>query len=86
DRDRLSNIINALSECGVLVILPLHPRTRKFIDEYGIKTGSNIIIIDPVGYIDMIQLEINARKIVTDSGGVQKEAFFLKKPCITMRE
>lgn len=86
DRTKLTNIISALNQCGVNVILPLHPRTRKFIDEYGIKAEDNIIITDPVGYIDMIQLEMNARKIVTDSGGVQKEAFFLNKPCITMRE
>lgn len=84
--EKLGNIIHSLGSSGKYIILPLHPRTRKYIDMYGIKPASNIKIIDPVGYLDMIQLEANAQKIVTDSGGVQKEAFFLRKPCITLRE
>ena len=83
---RLTSIISALSNSGKKIILPLHPRTKKFIEEYNLHVGNNIEIIDPVGYLDMISLQENAKKIVTDSGGVQKEAYFLKKPCITMRD
>ena len=84
--ERLTSIIGALSECGKKIVLPLHPRTKKFIEEYNLKVGDNIQIIDPVGYLEMLSLQENSAKIVTDSGGVQKEAYFLKKPCITMRD
>lgn len=86
DINRLRNIIEALNECGKNVVLPLHPRTKKYMDSYGLKFNSNIKLIEPVGYLEMITLEMHAQKIVTDSGGVQKEAFFMKKPCITMRD
>ncbi|WP_244834822.1 UDP-N-acetylglucosamine 2-epimerase (non-hydrolyzing) [Clostridium sp. BJN0001] len=86
DPQKLSKIIYALNECGQRVIFPLHPRTKKFIEKYNIILADNIEIIDPVGYLEMILLEKNASKIVTDSGGVQKEAYFLKKPCITARD
>lgn len=86
DIAKLKNIMEALSESGVKIVLPLHPRTKKYIESYGLHIGDNISVIDPVGYLDMINLEMHAQKIVTDSGGVQKEAFFMKKPCITMRE
>lgn len=84
--EKLRNIIQALGSSEESIILPLHPRTRKYLELYDIQPANNITIIDPVGYLDMIQLEANAKKIVTDSGGVQKEAFFLQKPCITLRE
>lgn len=84
--ERLTSILSALSSCGKKILLPLHPRTKKFIEEYHLHIGDNIKIIDPVGYLDMISLQENSQKIVTDSGGVQKEAYFLKKPCITMRD
>lgn len=83
---RLKNIAEALNECGKPVVLPLHPRTKKYITDYGLKFNDNIKVIEPVGYLEMINLEMNSQKIVTDSGGVQKEAFFMKKPCITMRD
>ena len=68
------------------VIIPLHPRTRAAIDELHVSSGlSTLRIIDPVSYLDMLQLEANARVIATDSGGVQKEAFFLGVPCIILR-
>ncbi|WP_291626529.1 non-hydrolyzing UDP-N-acetylglucosamine 2-epimerase [Clostridium sp.] len=86
DINRLKNIINALNECEKNIVLPLHPRTHKFIKDYGLTINDNIKIIAPVGYLDMINLENNSQKIVTDSGGVQKEAYFLQKPCITMRD
>ena len=83
---RLESIFKGLEESGENIILPLHPRTNKYIKEYGIQLGKNIKVIDPVGYLDMIALESNAKKIVTDSGGVQKEAFFMGVPCITLRD
>ncbi|MGL4730050.1 MAG: non-hydrolyzing UDP-N-acetylglucosamine 2-epimerase [Clostridium sp.] len=86
DINRLKNIIEALNESGVNVVLPLHPRTKKYMDNYGLEFNSKIKVIEPVGYLDMLLLEENSLKIVTDSGGVQKEAFFMKKPCITMRD
>lgn len=84
--ERLTGIIEGLNTCGELVVLPLHPRTLKYINDYGLKLGENIRVIDPVGYLDMVRLESTAKKIVTDSGGIQKEAFFLGIPCITMRD
>lgn len=84
--ERLKNIIEALNESPYDIILPLHPRTTKYISEYNLKFNANVRVIEPVGYLDMINLEIHAEKIVTDSGGVQKEAFFMGKPCITMRD
>ncbi|MEI7474155.1 MAG: UDP-N-acetylglucosamine 2-epimerase (non-hydrolyzing) [bacterium] len=88
-KENLSNIITALIQSEKKIILPIHPRTRKKITEFGldnlINSADNIVLIDPVGYLDMIVLEKNAEKIVTDSGGVQKEAYFMNVPCITMR-
>lgn len=87
---RLYNILSALSHIGQKVILPIHPRTRKQIAKNQM-TGflsekrSNLIIIEPAGYLDMLILEQNAGLILTDSGGVQKEAYFMAVPCITLR-
>jgi len=89
DMENLKNIFIGLTESKEVIILPLHPRTRKKIKqskslrEY---IGNNIRITEPIGYLDMIYLEANAKKIVTDSGGVQKEAYFNRVPCITLRE
>lgn len=83
---RLTNIVEALSESGEKIVLPLHPRSQKYIKDYGLKFSENVKIVDPVGYLDMIMLEANSKKIVSDSGGVQKEAFFLDIPCITLRD
>lgn len=86
DINRLTNIVDALNESENNIILPLHPRTKKYIEDYGLKFNNNIKVIEPVGYLEMIFLELNSKKIVTDSGGVQKEAFFIGKPCITLRD
>lgn len=82
----LENIINALNELSETypVIVPLHPRTRKIISDKGYQT--NFTIIDPVGYFDMIMLLQHCSLVITDSGGLQKEAFFFNKLCITTRE
>jgi UDP-GlcNAc3NAcA epimerase len=86
DIERLKNIIGALNECGEKIVLPIHPRTKKFMENYNLKFNNNIKLIEPVGFLDMVLLEKSSKKIVTDSGGVQKEAFFMDKPCITMRD
>lgn len=83
---KLKNIIEALNDSNKTIVIPLHPRTSKYISEYGLKFNKNIMVINPIGYLDMLSLENNCEKIVTDSGGVQKEAFFMKKPCITIRD
>ena len=67
------------------VLIPLHPRTHKIIMEQNIPTD-NILIINPVGYLLMLYLTANAYMVITDSGGLQKEAFFLKTPCTTLRD
>ncbi len=89
--DRLSAIFKALAAVGAMddpVIVPLHPRTRKKLHQCGLQTVSSteIRFIEPVGYLDMIQLENAARLIFTDSGGVQKEAYFAGVPCVTLRD
>lgn len=86
DPNRLKAICTALSNVNQKIVLPLHPRTQKYIQEYGIQLGDNIQLIEPIGYLDMVRLESTANKIITDSGGVQKEAFFLGIPCITIRD
>lgn len=87
DPQRLENIIEALKEIGD-VVFPCHPRAEKYLKQLGLWDGLNAHarVIKPVGYLDMIMLEKNARKILTDSGGVQKEAYLLGMPCITLRD
>jgi UDP-GlcNAc3NAcA epimerase len=86
---RMTKIMEALNEIAgdVDVIMPLHPRTGKVICSYGIGDKiSRIRIIEPVGFLDMMCLIKNARAVVTDSGGLQKEAYFHRVPCVTLRE
>ena len=94
--ERLQSVFSALMETGnryqIPVIIPLHPRTSKQIKSSlpveflsSLKKNNLLSIIDPVSYLDMILLEKNAKLILTDSGGVQKESFFFKKPCIVLR-
>jgi len=84
DKDRLQNIFSAFSEMDKPVILPLHPRTKSKLE--GIQFNDNIKIIEPVSYLEMILLLKNSSKVLTDSGGLQKEAYFMQKPCITLRD
>lgn len=85
----LERIIGGLLEVAqeMQVVLPLHPRTRSALERFGLleSTGKSIKVIEPVGYLDMTSLEAGAAVIATDSGGVQKEAFFHGVPCVTMR-
>ena len=85
DGERLREIFGAVNDMRMPVVLPLHPRTKKKLHEFGIKPGSNFQIIDPVGYIDMLQLLQCSALILTDSGGLQKEAYYLGVPCVTLR-
>ena len=85
--ERLKAILNALEEItsnGLPVILPLHPRTRNKISDFNLSHNS-LQLIDPVSYLDMLVLEKQAKVILTDSGGVQKEAYWFEVPCITLR-
>lgn len=83
--ENLKNILNAMAEINEIVIFPAHPRTKERINDLDITLSPNIIMIKPVGYLDMLQLEKSARMILTDSGGVQKEAYFFATPCLTLR-
>ncbi|MCB0651078.1 MAG: UDP-N-acetylglucosamine 2-epimerase (non-hydrolyzing) [Saprospiraceae bacterium] len=82
---QLQEIMSAFSHLDKKVLLSVHPRLKKNLDQFKIIMGKNIMLKDPVGYLDFITLEKNAAKVITDSGGVQKEAFFLKRPCVTLR-
>ena len=85
---KLRAILSALVDVSqeIPVVFPLHPRTKALAAQYGIDFGSDIRLTDPLPYLDMIRLESVAAAIATDSGGVQKEAYFYKVPCITFRE
>ncbi len=86
---RLGSVLKALDELSkhIRIVFPLHPRTRKFISEYRLsKYLDNLTITTPLPFLDMVALEQSASFILTDSGGVQKEAFFYQVPCITMRD
>jgi UDP-GlcNAc3NAcA epimerase len=84
----IQNIIEAFKAINETKVWPMHPRTKHKLKEYGIDLDDvpNLIVIDPVGYLDMLVLVINSKKVITDSGGVQKEAYFMKVPCVTVRE
>jgi UDP-GlcNAc3NAcA epimerase len=81
----LKSIFRALSKSNIPIIIPLHPRTRLKVHEYKIDISSNIHLVKPVGYLEMLWLQKNSNFIITDSGGLQKEAYFHNKFCITLR-
>ena len=87
---RLASIIEALEQLGKehRIVLPLHPRTRSALEQAGslARLEAAVILREPMGYLDMIVLEREAALVVTDSGGVQKEAFFQETPCVTLRD
>jgi UDP-GlcNAc3NAcA epimerase len=86
DPARMRAICSALNAADEPVVFPAHPRTRKVLAEQEIALGPHIHLIEPVGYLDMLAMEANARLIATDSGGVQREAYYLGVPCLTLRE
>jgi UDP-GlcNAc3NAcA epimerase len=86
DADRLAGILEAFRRLDRPVLLPLHPRTRKTLGARVDELEGSVLPIDPVPYLDMLVLEKNARIILTDSGGVQKEAYWFGVPCVTLRD
>ncbi len=86
DPARLNQIVQLLNRVDETIVFPVHPRTRQALDRIGATFNEHIKLIDPVGYFDIMMLEDNARLIATDSGGVQREAYFLGVPCLTLRE
>jgi UDP-GlcNAc3NAcA epimerase len=86
DPTRLKAILKAFDELNLPVVFPVHPRTRKVIHDLGLTVNRNVNMIEPVGYLAMLQLEANAGCILTDSGGVQKEAYWAGVRCITLRD
>ena len=89
DPSRLASIfrgLNRVAETGLPVIVPLHPRTKKCLSAPSIERHDEVRLLTPLSYLDMIVLEKNARVILTDSGGVQKEAYFFEIPCVTLRD
>ncbi len=84
DHNILEHILNELGKLEEKIIFPVHPRTKKMLDA-NFTLPNNIQLIEPQGYLDFIVLEYFSKRIITDSGGIQKEAYILKKPCITLR-
>ena len=83
--ERLRAIAAALAEADARFVFPVHPRTRRVLDDHAIALPDNVEAIDPLGYLAMLSLVANADKVVTDSGGLQKEAYWLRRPCVTVR-
>lgn len=88
NKEKLVNIFEALGEIAAKlpIVLPLHPRTAKKLREFKIEISSEIVVLEPVGYFEMIWMLSHCEMVITDSGGLQKEAFFFKKPCMTLRD
>ena len=86
DPARLRSIFEGLSMSTLPVVLPLHPRTRARLVELELRPPANVRVVDPVGYLEMVWLETHCLAVATDSGGVQKEAYFHRKPCVVLRD
>lgn len=86
DVGRLRKLVTVFGRLDKKVVFPVHPRTKKTMARAGIVPGINVVVVGPVSYIDMLALEMNAKAILTDSGGVQKEAAFFRVPCVTLRD
>lgn len=85
DPIRLRKIIEAFNAIQEPIVFPVHPRTQKEINKLNYSLDDHILMIEPLGYLDIVLLETSARIILTDSGGIQKEAYWLKVPCVTLR-
>jgi UDP-GlcNAc3NAcA epimerase len=84
-RENLASIFEGLGRLDKPVVMPLHPRTLKKVEEFQISLPENVKPLEPLGYLDMLKLQSQASCILTDSGGVQKEAYYLRVPCVTLR-
>ena len=82
---RLQGILAEINSIGGAFVFPAHPRTRRVLQEERIELAPHVHLIEPVGYLDMLALVQKARAVVTDSGGLQKEAYWLRTPCVTLR-
>jgi UDP-GlcNAc3NAcA epimerase len=86
DRDRLRQIVDAFNTLDLPVVLPVHPRLRKMLSEFGYQFSGNVRAIEPIGFLDMVALLDAGQIVITDSGGLQKEAYMLRRPCVTVRD
>ncbi|KAB1191226.1 MULTISPECIES: non-hydrolyzing UDP-N-acetylglucosamine 2-epimerase [Haloferax] len=90
DRTKLESIMTGLADAGKPVVFPVHPRTKNALEASGlwatVTDDENILLVEPVGYLDFVRLLDGAERVATDSGGVQKEAFYLDKRCVTLRD
>lgn len=84
--ERIANILAGFARSPQPIVWPIHPRTKKRLSDFGMQLPPTILAIEPIGYLDMVMLEKHAALIATDSGGVQKEAYFHRVPCITLRD
>jgi UDP-N-acetylglucosamine 2-epimerase (non-hydrolysing) len=88
NKENLQNIVEAFQELNENIVFPIHPRTEKLLKNYGLydSLNSSVILTEPLGFLDFIKLMNHAKMILTDSGGVQKEAYILQVPCVTLRD
>ena len=88
DPERLETIVDEFAAAPLEVVFPVHPRTVNYLEEYDLweRANEELTLVEPAGYVDFIRLIDGAERVATDSGGAQKEAFFLDKPCLTLRE
>ncbi len=82
----LRAILEAVGEADLPVVFPVHPRTRHAIAAHGLELPANVLAVEPLGYFDMLRLLESAHRLLTDSGGMQKEAYVLGVPCVTLRD
>jgi UDP-GlcNAc3NAcA epimerase len=86
NRERLSNIVETLSTLQLPAVLPVHPRLRKMMGEFDLHFSDNVYAIDPVGFMDMVALLDACEIVITDSGGLQKESYMMRRPTVTVRD
>lgn len=86
DPEKLAGVLAAFGELPLPVLLPAHPRLQRALEQSGLDVSANVCLIPPVSYLDMLGLTMSARLVLTDSGGLQKEAYILGVPCVTLRE
>lgn len=86
DHERLSAILGAFADIGRPILFPVHPRTRKMLENAGMDLPANVLACEPLGYLDLVRALRDADMVLTDSGGLQKEAYWLSVPCITLRD
>lgn len=86
DPRRLRDIVDALNAVPIPVVLPVHPRFRRMLERHGARLGGNVRPLEPLGFLDLLALLEACRVVITDSGGLQKEAYMVHRPCLTVRD